>query len=135
MKAVKIIIPISPKSANVLATTFATFCYITFILFNINTKCPKNDQKSPKNPLESGSQLWCHAVMSLQFTHVPSFACRGGWRKSGADCSTVGLCCVTMTGQQICKGSLCIAGGRRYVAWDLWTQTSWQVMQREVTCW
>jgi len=22
------------------------------------------------------SQLWCRAVMSLQFTHVPSFACR-----------------------------------------------------------
>jgi len=28
---------------------------------------------------ESGSQLWCRAVMSLQFTHVPSFACRGGY--------------------------------------------------------
>ena len=26
---------------------------------------------------EWGSQL-CHAVMSLQFTQVPSFACRGG---------------------------------------------------------
>jgi len=46
--------------------------------------------------------------MSLQFTHVPSFACRGGLRKSQADCSTVGLRCVTMTWQQICKGSLYI---------------------------
>jgi len=35
-----------------------------------------------------GSQLWCRAVMSLQFTHVPSFACRGRLR---TDCSTVGL--------------------------------------------
>jgi len=26
-------------------------------------------------------------------------------------------------------------GGRRFVAWDCWTQPSWQVMQREVTCW
>jgi len=40
---------------------------------------------------ESGSQLQCHAVMSLQFTHVPSVACRGGLRKSRADCSIVGL--------------------------------------------
>jgi len=49
--------------------------------------------------------------MSLQFTHVPSFACRGGLRKSRADCSTVGLCCVTITWQQICKGSL-------YIRWQ-----------------
>jgi len=26
-------------------------------------------------------------------------------------------------------------GSRHFVAWDCWTQTSWQVMQREVTCW
>jgi len=44
--------------------------------------------------------------MSLQFTHVPSFVGRGGLRKSRADFSTVGLCCVTMKWQQICKGSL-----------------------------
>jgi len=44
--------------------------------------------------------------MSLQFTHVPSFAGRGGLRKSRADFSTVGLYCVTITWQQICKGSL-----------------------------
>jgi len=29
--------------------------------------------------------------MGLQFTDVPSFACRGGLRKSRADCSTVGF--------------------------------------------
>jgi len=46
--------------------------------------------------------------MSLQFTHVPSFACRGGLRKSLADCSTVGLYCVTIPWQQIRKGSLYI---------------------------
>jgi len=50
----------------------------------------------------------CHAVMSLLFTHVPSFACRSGLRKSRADCSTVGLHCATMAWQQICKGSLYI---------------------------
>jgi len=57
---------------------------------------------------ESGSQLSCHAVMSLQFTHVPSFACRGELRKSRADCSAVGLYCVTIPWQQTCKGSLYI---------------------------
>ena len=46
--------------------------------------------------------------MSLQFAHVPSFACRGGLRKSRADCSTVGLYCVTTTWQQIFKSSLYI---------------------------
>jgi len=50
--------------------------------------------------------LWYHAVLSLQFTHVPSFVCRGGLRKSRADCYTVGLYYVTITWQQICKGSL-----------------------------
>ena len=39
---------------------------------------------------------------------VHSFACRGGLRKSRADCSTVGFYCVTITWQQICKGSLYI---------------------------
>jgi len=48
-------------------------------------------------------------VMSLQFTHVPSFVCRGGLRKSRADCSTVGLYCATMTWQQIFKISRYIA--------------------------
>jgi len=46
--------------------------------------------------------------MSLQFTRVPSFACRGGLRMSRADCSIVGLYCVTISWQQICKGSLYI---------------------------
>jgi len=41
-----------------------------------------------------GPQLWCHAVMSLQFTHVPSFACRGRLPNLGGDCSTVSLYCV-----------------------------------------
>jgi len=46
--------------------------------------------------------------MSLQFTHVPSFACRGGLQKSREDFSTVGLCCVTITWQQIFKSLLYI---------------------------
>jgi len=58
---------------------------------------------------QSGSQLQSHAVMSLQFTHVPSFVCRGGLRKSRADCSAVGLYCVTITWQQILKTSRYIA--------------------------
>jgi len=55
--------------------------------------------------------------MSLQFTHV-TFTCRGGLRKSRADCSTVGLRCITITWQQICKGSLYIP-----VAGVLWHDT------------
>jgi len=50
----------------------------------------------------------CHAVMSLQFTHVPSFAYRGVLRKSRVEYSTVGLYRVTITWQQTCKGSRCI---------------------------
>jgi len=46
--------------------------------------------------------------MILQLTYVPSFACRGGLRKSRADCSTVGLYCVTIPWQQTCKSSLYI---------------------------
>ena len=47
----------------------------------------------------------CHAVMSLQFTHVSSFACRGVLWKSRVDCSTVGLYRVTIPWQQTCKSS------------------------------
>jgi len=46
--------------------------------------------------------------MSLQFIHVPSFACRGGLRMSRADCSIGGLYCVTISWQQLCKVSLYI---------------------------
>jgi len=46
--------------------------------------------------------------MSLQFTHVPFFTCRGGLRKSQADCSTFGFHCVAITWQTICKGPLCL---------------------------
>jgi len=56
--------------------------------------------------------------MSLQFTHVTFFTCRGGLQKSRADCSTVDLRCVTITWQQICKGSLYIP-----VAGVLWHET------------
>jgi len=45
----------------------------------------------------------------LEFTHVPSFACTGGLRKLRADCSTVGLYCITITWQQIGRNSLYIA--------------------------
>ena len=45
----------------------------------------------------SGSLFWCHAVMSLQSTHVRSFACRSPLPNLRADCSTVGLYCATIT--------------------------------------
>ena len=48
---------------------------------------------------------WWAAIHSC-----PLFACRGGLRKSRADCSAVGLYCVTITWQQILKGSRYITG-------------------------
>jgi len=47
-----------------------------------------------------------NAVMNLQFTRVRSFACEDRLRNLLADCSTVGFDCVTITWQQIFKGSL-----------------------------
>ena len=52
------------------------------------------------------SLSWCDAMMSLQFIHVHSFVCRGRLRNLQSDCSNVGLHCVTVTWQQIFKGSL-----------------------------
>jgi len=73
--------------------------------------------------------LWCHAVISLRFTHVPS-SCRGGLRNLRADCSTVGLYFVRIVWQQIFKGSLHIMVTG--VLLPCWMQT-WQVMQRDVS--
>jgi len=49
-------------------------------------------------------QWW--ACSSLMYPPLP--ADRGWLRKSRADCSTVGLYCVIITGQQILKSSLYI---------------------------
>ena len=54
---------------------------------------------------EVGSLFWCLEVMSLQFTHVRYFACRYRLQSLWADFSIVTLCCVTITWQQIFKGS------------------------------
>jgi len=56
--------------------------------------------------------------------------------KLESGCSAVGLYCVTITWQQIFKGSLTSRyGSRCFAACDCQTQTSWQVMQRESDCW
>jgi len=44
--------------------------------------------------------------MTLQFIHVRSVPRRGRLRNLLADCSIVGLYCVTIAWQQILKGSL-----------------------------
>ena len=89
-----------------------------FLCINIKAQAP-------------GSQLWCRAVMSLQFTYVPSFACRGRLRKLRRGCSTVVLYCVTMNWQQICKGSFRVPVAGVLLACDCWTQASYQAMQRD----
>ena len=62
--------------------------------------------------------------MSLQFTRVPSLACRGGLRKWRADCSTVGLYCVTNMATNLQRFSL-YYGSRAFVVWDCWTHLPW----------
>ena len=80
---------------------------------------------------EPGSLFWCHAVMSLQFTHVPSFACWGRLRNLRADCSTVVLYYVTIIWQRIFKGSLQVTmvGVLSHVTVE--RRHLWQVMQRD----
>ena len=64
---------------------------------------------------EPGSLLWCHAILSLQFTHVRYIACRGRLRNLGADSSKIGLHCVTVTWQ---KSFTSGCGSRRLAACD-----------------
>jgi len=52
---------------------------------------------SGKTAQEPGTLFWCHAVASLQLTHVHSFACKGRLRNVRPLFSTVGLYCVTIT--------------------------------------
>ena len=49
------------------------------------------------------------ALLVVQSCPLMSFACRGRLRNLWTDCSTIGLYCVTMTWQQIFKGSLRVA--------------------------
>jgi len=44
--------------------------------------------------------------MSLAVHYIRFFACRSRLRNSGANCSTVGLCCVTIAWQQIFEDAL-----------------------------
>jgi len=77
-----------------------------FIPINWFGSCSENFFAGMKLTLhKSQVHSLCHAVMSLQFTHVSSFACRGVLRKSRVDCSTVGLYRVTIPWQQTCKSS------------------------------
>jgi len=52
---------------------------------------------------EPASLFRCDAVVSLQFTHAHYFVCTLTLR---THCSTVALCCITITWQRIFKGSL-----------------------------
>jgi len=66
------------------------------------------------------SQVCCSGVMSLQFTHVRSFTCRGRLRSLQAESSTVGLYCVTIKWQQNLKSFTSSYGSRRFPACDCW---------------
>jgi len=68
---------------------------------------------------EPGSLFRGHEVLSLQFNHISSFACRGMVRNVRTDFSTVGFYCVPITWQQIVKGSLEVSVvGAVFVACD-----------------
>ena len=62
---------------------------------------------------EPGSLVWCHAILSLQFSHVSYIACRGRLRHLGADSSKIGVHCVTVTWQRTFTSS---CGSRRLAA-------------------
>ena len=62
--------------------------------------------------------LWCHAVMSLQFTCVRPFACRGRLENCPADCSTIGLYCVRITWQQMFTSGYGCRQGCRFGFFD-----------------
>jgi len=60
---------------------------------------------------ESGSLFWYHAVMSFQFTESAPLPAKAGCETcERIVCSTISLCCITITWQQIFKGSLQVAG-------------------------
>jgi len=63
-------------------------------------------------PQQPGSLFWCHTMVTLHFTHVRSFACRGKLPNLRADFFTVGLFCVKITWQQIfvCSVQVTILG-------------------------
>ena len=81
---------------------------------------------------EIGSLFWCHEVVSLQFTHVRYFACRCRLQSLWADCSIVTLYCVTMTWQQIFKGSVTVVGVVPHVTVE--SRHLWQKILRESDC-
>jgi len=83
----------NPEISNLIPNNWFTSCIDS--LFAGVTLVPQKRQV----------QSWWCAVMSLQFTLVPSFVCRGRLRKLRTACSTVGLYCITITWQQIFKGS------------------------------
>jgi len=59
---------------------------------------------------EPSSLFWCHAVVNcLQFTHIHYIYLQRQFAKVGNGRSTIGLHCVTVTWQQIFKGSLQVA--------------------------
>jgi len=59
--------------------------YILFLQWQFICRYDTHTAQKP------GSLFWCHALMTLKFTHVRSFACRGRLRNLQADCSTVGF--------------------------------------------
>jgi len=82
---------------------------------------------------ESGSQLQCHAVMSLQFTHVPGLSLY--LQRRFAKVASGLFCCWSLLHNNTVATNpqrfTLYYGSRRSVAWDCWTHISWQVMQRD----
>jgi len=67
----------------------------------------------------------------LRFIRDRSFACTGRLRNVGTDCSNFGLYCVTITWQQIFKGSLQVAAIGVSSPVTVERRHLWQVMQRQ----
>jgi len=75
---------------------------------------------TPTLAQEPGSPFWCHAVMSLKFTHARSVPCRGRLRNLLADCSILGLYCVNSMATNL-ERFASSDGRRRFAACDCWT--------------
>jgi len=74
------------------------------------------------------SQVHCSGSLACRdefAVHLIRFsACRGKLQNAGANCSTIGVCCVTITWQQIFEDALHCYGGRHFPACNYWTSVA-----------
>jgi len=68
------------------------------------TQGPPRAAHTLATPLPPNLTGWIHPWLAVH--SCPLLACRGRLRNSGANCSTIDLCCVTITWQQVFEDAL-----------------------------